>query len=150
MNEHREKVIPDHSLGNNSSASSRISTMKTFLAATAGLTITLLRCLAADTNSIIGDWETDEVLSQLGPSVTAYSFRTNGTFTVSTRFTQGLMPTMGGTGTYRIVTNSTSLTNQLVKVMKGRTNVNSYYFHGSTLVIDQGRPSKVFKLKRKQ
>jgi hypothetical protein len=124
--------------------------MRTPLAAAISLTLILLSCEAADTNSIIGDWQTEEVLSQLGPSVTAYSFSTNGTFASSTRFTQGQIPTMSGTGTYHLVTNATSLTNQLVTVAKRRTNTASYYFQGSTLVIDEGRPSKMFKLKRKQ
>ncbi len=125
--------------------------MKMFFASAVSLTLLLLHCQAADTNSIIGDWQTDEVLSQFGPSVTAYSFRTNGTFTASIRFTQGLMPTQGGTGKYHLViTNSTALTNQLVTVVRGRTNIASYYFQGDRLVIDEGRPTKVFKLKRKQ
>ena len=125
-------------------------TMKTFLSATVSLALTLLHCQAA-ANSIIGDWHTDEVLSQLGTSVTAYSFRTNGTSTVSIKFTRGLIPTMGGTGMYHLViTNSAALTNQLVTVVKGRTNIASYCFHGDRLVIDEGRPTKVFNLKRKQ
>src|SRR5712671_4969703 len=107
--------------------------MKTFLAAIGSLTLVLLRCHAADTNSIVGDWQTAEVLSQLGPSVTAYSFTTNGTFTLSTKFTQGVIPTMSVTGTYHVVTSASRLTNQLVTVAKGRTNTASYYFHGSTL-----------------
>ena len=57
---------------------------------------------------------------------------------------------MSVTGTYHVVTSATSLTNQLVTVAKGRTNTASCYFQGSTLVIDQGRPTKIFKLKRKQ
>jgi hypothetical protein len=124
--------------------------MKTFLAAVASLALTLLHCHAADTNSIIGDWQTEEVMSQLGPSVTAYSFTTNGTFTLSTKFTQGVMPTMSVTGAYHVVTSTTSLTNRLVTVAKGRTNTALCYFQGSTLVIDEGRPTKIFKLKRKQ
>jgi hypothetical protein len=124
--------------------------MKTFLAAVVSLTLTILSCEAADTNSIIGDWQTEEVLSQLGPSVTAYSFYTNGTFASSVRFTLGQIPTMSLTGTYHLVTNATGLTNQLVTVAKGRTNTASYYFQSSTLVIDEGQPSKIFKLKRKQ
>jgi hypothetical protein len=123
--------------------------MKTFLAATS-LIFCLLPCCVADTNSIIGDWQTDEVLSQLGPSVTAYSFTTNGAFTLSTKFTQGVIPTMSVTGAYHVVASATGLTNQLVSVAKGRTNTTWCYFQGSMLVIDEGRPTKIFKLKRKQ
>jgi hypothetical protein len=123
--------------------------MKTLIAIVVSFSFTLLQCRAGDTNSVIGDWQSDEVLSQLGPSVTAYSFRTSGTFTLSTKFTQGLIPPISGTGTYHLViTNSMSLTNQLVTVMNGRTNFDSCYFQNDRLIIDEGRPSKVFKLKR--
>jgi hypothetical protein len=54
--------------------------MKTFLLAL--FATALLHCQAAEANSIIGDWQPDEVLSQFGPSVTAYLFTTNGTFTL--------------------------------------------------------------------
>ena len=96
----------------------------------------------AETNSIVGAWATDEILSQLGPSKTHYTFMTNGIFTVKTEFTHGLIPTMSATGKYDIVGDTI--------VMSGpfETNTAQYVFEKESLVINEGR-SKVFRLKRK-
>lgn len=96
----------------------------------------------AETNSIVGAWVTDEILSQLGPSKTHYTFMTNGIFTVKTEFTHGLIPTMAATGKYDIVRDKI--------VMSGpfKTNTAQYIFDNEVLIINEGR-SKVFRLKRK-
>ena len=117
--------------------------MKTLFAAIVGYAAILLSCAAADTNSIIGEWRTGKVLSQLGPSVTAYTFNTNSTFRVATTFTQGAMPAMGATGTYSVVTN------RIFMVARGRTNSAAFTFEGETLVLNQG-PAKIFKLTKKK
>ena len=104
---------------------------------------------AADTNSLVGEWQTGLVLSQFGPSITEYAFATNGTFTSSVRFTQGVIPSMTLTGKYYVVSNASGLTNTLVTVAKGRTNTELFYFEDGILVLDEGRPTKIFKLKRK-
>ena len=117
--------------------------MKTLLAVIAGHAVILLSCVAADTNSIIGEWQTGEVLSQLGPSVSTYTFNTNGTFRVATRFTQGLMPAMSGSGTYTVTTN------KIFMVGRGRTNAATDTFEGKTLVINEG-PAEIFRLTKKK
>ncbi len=99
---------------------------------------------SGQTNSIIGEWSTGEVLSQLGPSVTSYTFARDGSFTAATQFTQGLIPNMSKAGTYRATTNTITMT------LGERTKTASYYFEGSTLVIDEGIPSKVFRLTKKK
>jgi hypothetical protein len=70
-------------------------------------------------------------------------------FTLATKFTQASIAPASVAGTYHVITNATNRTNTLVTIASGRTNTASYYFQGSTLVIDEGRPSKIFKLKRK-
>ena len=117
--------------------------MKTLFAAIFGYAAILLSCAAADTNSIIGEWRTGEVLSQLGPSVTAYTFNSNGTFSVATTFTQGGMPAMSATGTYSVITN------RIVMVGRRRTNSAAFAFEGETLVLNEG-PAKIFRLTKKK
>ena len=90
--------------------------MKTLFAVTFALTLTVLHGLAADTDSVIGEWRTGMVLSQLGPSVTTYTFNTNGSFRVAMTLTQGTLPAIGATGTYTVVTN------RIIKMVRGRTN----------------------------
>jgi hypothetical protein len=124
--------------------------LNTCLAAIIGVVLAVPHCrAAADTDSIVGHWQTDEVLSQLGPSVTTYSFTTNGLFTLATKFTQTPIAPMSVAGTYHVITDATNRTNTLVTVARGRTNTAPYYFQGSTLVIDEGRPSKIFRLRQK-
>ena len=96
------------------------------------------------TNSIVGEWSTSEILSQLGPSVTSYSFTASGSFTVTTKFTHGQIPDMSATGTYHATANTITL------VADSRTNTASYHFESATLVIDEGRPSKIFRLTKKK
>src|SRR5688572_14657928 len=98
-------------------------------------------CHRRDMHWPIGNWLTDQMFLQGGPAVTTCSFDTNGTFTRLTRFTYGSSPTVITTGTYHFATNAPALTNQIVVVTNGRTNVHSYYFQGSMLVIDEGRPN---------
>ena len=117
--------------------------MKPLLAAIISHGAILLSCTAADTNSIIGEWRTGEVLSQLGPSITAYTFSTNSTFRVATTFTQGGMTAMGATGTYSVVTN------RVFMVARGRTNSAAFTFEGETLVLNEG-PAKIFRLTKKK
>ena len=117
--------------------------MKTLFPVTCALTLTLCRGLAADTNSIIGEWRTGMVLSQLGPSVTTYTFNTNGTFRVAMTLTQGTLPAIGATGTYTVVAN------RIIKVVRGRTNSSAFSFEGKTLVLKEGA-SEVFRLTKKK
>ena len=76
--------------------------MRTLFAATAVFPMTVLHCLAAGSNSMIGERRTGAALSQLGPSVTTYTFATNRTFRVATKFTGVGLPAMAVTGTYRV------------------------------------------------
>ena len=117
--------------------------MKTTFASTTALTLTLLHGLAADTNSVIGEWRTGTVLSQFGPSVTTYTFNTNGTFRVAMTLTQGKLPAMGATGTYAVVAN------RMVKVVRGRTNSATFSFEGKTLILKEGA-SETFRLTKKK
>ena len=73
--------------------------MKTLFAATAALTMKLLHCLAAGSNSMIGEQRTGAALSQLGRSVTTYTCDTHRTFRVVTTFTRVGRPAMAVTGT---------------------------------------------------
>ena len=118
--------------------------MKALTLIITGFVLTLAGIASGQTNSLVGVWSTGEVLSQLGPSVTSFTFDTNGSFTVATKFTQGQIPDMSATGTYHVTTNTITM------ITGTRTNTDSYSFEGSTLVIDEGRPSKVFRLTRKK
>lgn len=73
--------------------------MKVLFAATAALTMKLLHCLAAGSHSMIGERRTGAALSQLGRSVTTYTFDTNRTFRVVTTCTRVGLPAMAVTGT---------------------------------------------------
>jgi len=75
--------------------------MKSLFAATAALKMRLLHCLAARSNSKIGERRTGAALSQLGGSVTTYIFDTNRTFRVVTTLTRVGRPARAVTGTYR-------------------------------------------------
>jgi hypothetical protein len=118
--------------------------MKTLTAVMIGFIVTATVVTGSQRDSVVGEWSTGEVLSQLGPSVTSYTFATNGSFTVATKFTQGQIPTMSASGVYHATTNA------IIMITNSHTNTVYYRFEGSTLVIDEGRPSKVFRLTKKK
>lgn len=96
----------------------------------------------AETNSIIGHWTTDEVLSQLGPSITQYIFLTNDVFRLKTEFSRWLIPTMRAEGKYQI------LGNQVILFGPHNITTNNFSFDGATLVIEE-QSGDVFRLIRK-
>jgi hypothetical protein len=97
--------------------------------------------LGAETNSIVGVWRTDEVLSQIGPSVITYSFGPNGGYQSGIKKTQSPMLSLGGNGKYW------TTTNQIFMVSNGRTNIALYSFQEGALVIREG-DQDVFRLKK--
>ena len=103
----------------------------------------LCLCHAIDTDSLVGKWKTDK--RSFGDSVIVYSFETNGTFTHSLQW----INVESSTGTYRFTANAPLLTNQLVTVVDGYTNIRDCYFWGGALVIDSGR-GPILNLKRIQ
>lgn len=115
--------------------------MNNQIGATLGVILLVFPSVAAETNSIVGVWRTDEILSQMGPSVVTYSFGTNGGYQSGIKKTQSPMLSLGGTGKYW------TTTNQIFMVSKGRTNIASYVFQEGMLVIDEGN-EKIFRLKK--
>jgi hypothetical protein len=105
------------------------------------LVLSSLACLAADTNSIIGEWATGRIMSQLGPQVTTYAFETNGIFWQTTVFEHGRIRPFISTGTFAISTNTIFLQ------MRLRTNAVAYALERDTLIIDEGH-KEVFRLKK--
>jgi len=120
--------------------------MKPIFITLASITLMLSLCHAVDTHSIIGNWKTDAVVwdARVGPSVTLCSFNTNGTFTFGTISIAG---SASATGEYYLTTNAPTLTNQIVFVANGSTNIHACYFQGSTLVIVEGG-RRFFEFKR--
>lgn len=108
------------------------------LVTAAGLAL-LIGCATSHPPSahpLIGRWSTDEVMSQLGPSTTTYTFRSDGTFDLSFAAfvglsTSGRYSTDGDTITFR--------TQQ--KTSKAR-----FHFDGGVLVVEER--TDVFRLHR--
>jgi hypothetical protein len=116
--------------------------MNKLIAAVLGVVLVIFRCTAVETNSIVGVWSTDEVLSQLGPSVTTYSFGTNDAFQTKFKRTQEPKLQLDGTGKYWVIEN------RIFMVSKGRTNVALYSFQDGWLVIEEETSKDVFRLGR--
>ena len=106
------------------------------------LLVSLLSCHRATTDStLIGKWKTDTVMSQLGPSVTEFTFREDGTFALSTSFTWAI-PTITAGGQYRIKGN------EIIMFTPEKESTATFSFEGhDVLIIDDG-PVDRFRLKR--
>ena len=98
--------------------------MKGLFAAAFAHTMTLLHCLAAGTNPMIGEWRTGAARAQFGRSVTTYTFDTHRTFRVAKTSTRFGLPAMAVTGTYSVVTN------KILRIARERTNTATLSFEG--------------------
>ena len=78
---------------------------------------------------LVGRWSTGCVMSQLGPSMTRYTFRSDQTFDLS--FTASFFR-LSGSGTYRIEDDRLLLTSPQ------KTNTARFGFDGDHLVIREG------------
>src|SRR5882724_2494570 len=87
---------------------------------------------------LIGRWSTGCAMSQLGPSMTRYTFRSDQTFTGS--FTTCWFLRLGGSGTYAVEGDRLRLQTT------DRTNTARFYFDGDHLVIHEG--SDTFRLRK--
>jgi hypothetical protein len=107
------------------------------------LLASLLACHHATTDrTLLGQWKTDTVMSQLGPSVTAFTFREDGTFTVSTRF-KTPVPAITASGQYRIEGN------RLVMFLPETESAATFSFESDdVLIIDEEASADRFYLKR--
>jgi hypothetical protein len=94
----------------------------------------------AQTNSLVGQWSTGEIPSGVNHQEINYWFGKNGGFNVGCKITKRDNHTgrpdgeIGAFGTYQ------ATTNQITTITNTRTNIYSYHFDGSTLVMDAGLP----------
>ena len=97
------------------------------------LLVSLLACHRASTHDmLLGQWKTDTVMSQLGPSVTEVTFREDGTFTSSTSF-RSPFATITASGQYRIEGN------ELIMVTLEKESTATFSFEGEdVLIIEEG------------
>ena len=109
----------------------------------------LLICLAGGCGrqassdpKLIGDWETDRTLGQLGESITRYTFRANGSYEVSTTLIQARQE-LSAAGDFR------TEGNRLIDTGPNGTNESTYSFDGETLIIEEA-DGDIFRLKRKE
>lgn len=91
---------------------------------------------------LVGEWQTEPSLSQLGMIVTYYHFKKDGTFVGSVTFKSADLPEHKVAGTYKVKGN------QLILTGPNKETTSTFSFEGDILVLDEGR-SKVFRLKRK-
>lgn len=97
-----------------------------------------------DSNKLIGEWETEPILSQLGRIVINYSFKDNKSFTGIVTFIDAELPNEPITGEYVIKDN-----NLILKLDDERTVSSIFYFEKELLVIDENG-NDIFRFSRKQ
>jgi len=91
---------------------------------------------------IIGEWETDIYISQLGNTISYYHFKEDNTFTSRLRLLHGNVE-LKGEGTFAFEDNNIVLT------IKGKTYKEKYILEGDTLIFFDG-PDFQIKHKKKQ
>jgi hypothetical protein len=98
---------------------------------------------------LVGDWETDPTLSQLGVTVVRYTFRADGTFASETELRSMKLPEpLRAKGTYRIDGDQIRFAST-TNVGKGTSSTRSTYrFDGVHLVLVE-RDGDEFVLKRR-
>jgi hypothetical protein len=89
---------------------------------------------------IIGEWETDKIMSQLGESVIYHQFNKNGTFILRQSFIQAHQ-TLTSQGNFK------TEGNQLILVSTEKTSKQTFIFEGDKLLINDG--DDTFRFKRK-
>ena len=90
-------------------------------------------------DSIVGVWRSDEILSQLGPSVIQYTFGADGSVHMRQTFTHGQIGPLEADGRFR------ATSDEIIFLGDEKTHRATYSFEGDTLVIDEG---EVFRLRR--
>ena len=90
---------------------------------------------------LIGNWETDNTLGQLGESITRYAFAADGTFEVSVTLIQ-TKQILSAEGTYRTEGNT------LILSGPNEETRSTYSFEDDLLIIDEGN-DEIYRLRVK-
>jgi hypothetical protein len=92
-------------------------------------------------HSLVGEWETEPTLSQLGRIVTYYQFGDDGVFTCKMTFVDAKLPPMSRSGSYLVRGKTIDFTTEAKEATA------TLAFEDDMLVLSEGRD--VFRLKRK-
>jgi hypothetical protein len=106
----------------------------------------------AQMNSLVGQWSTGEIPAGVNHQEINYWFGKNGGFSMGWKITKRDNHTDRPDADNSVFGTYQATTNQIATITNTRTNVFSYYFDGSTLVMNAGLPpgAKILRLTKKK